>query len=141
MNSFVFDYLQLTQNAVDGTMIYQWSGRRVLDVAVHPRDGRVFALMPSNEIYVYDPARRTDELFYEGDHLISCISLSSTGQFLLINLVRHEEMVCLDVNSDTVVARYRGLQEQRYIIRPCFAGTQDEVVVSGSEGTMAYDLH
>jgi hypothetical protein len=98
------------QNATDGSITYQWSGRRILDTAVHPRDGRVFVLMPNNDIYVYDPARRTDELFYEGDHLVSCIE------------------------SEAVVARYCGLREQRYVLRPCFAGYQDEVVVCGSEG-------
>lgn len=123
------------QNATDGSISYQWSGRRILDAAVHPRDGRVFVLMPSNEIYLYDPTRRTDELFYEGDHLVSCIGLSTTGRYLLVNLVRHEEIVCLDVQSETLVARYRGLREQRYVLRPCFAGCQDEAVVSGSEGT------
>jgi hypothetical protein len=122
------------QNATDGSITYQWSGRRILDTAVHPRDGRVFVLMPNNDIYVYDPARRTDELFYEGDHLVSCICLSTSGRYLLVNLVRHEEIVCLDIESEAVVARYRGVREQRYVLRPCFAGYQDEVVVCGSEG-------
>lgn len=122
------------QNVVDGSVAYQWGGRRVLDVAVHPDGARVFVLISGTEIRSYDVASRADELLFHADALVSCMRLSPSGKHLLVNVIGVEEIVCLEVDADVVVATYTGVREQRYVLRPCFSGRDSELVVCGSEG-------
>ncbi|RLN37277.1 hypothetical protein BBJ28_00010305 [Nothophytophthora sp. Chile5] len=94
----------------------------------------MFVLISSNEIRVYDMARKSDELFLKTAHPISCLSISSSGKYLLVNLLQQSEILCVEIATGSTVARYRGLREQRYVLRPCFGGAHDELVMSGSEG-------
>ena len=114
--------------------MYKWSGQRVLDIVVHPHDTKVFVLTSGNEIRVYDIACKSDELFLRVEPLISCISISPSGTFMLVNFVKQEKIVCVEIASGSIVAKYRGIREQRYVLRPCFCGFDDELVASGSEG-------
>jgi mannose-6-phosphate isomerase-like protein (cupin superfamily) len=107
----------------------------VLDVAVHPHESQVFVLISGHEIRVYDVALKTDELFLVGDHLMSCLSISSSGKFLLVNFVKQEELACVEIATGSVVAKYHGIREERYVLRPCFGGVHDEIVACGSEGS------
>ncbi|OWZ08019.1 hypothetical protein PHMEG_00019501 [Phytophthora megakarya] len=120
-------------NPSEGSMSYQWSGRRVLDVVVHPHDNKVFVLISGYEIRVYDIAHKADELFLEAEHLMSCLSISPSGKFLLVNFVKHEQIACIEIATGSVLAKYRGVREQRYVLRPCFVGTHNELVACGSE--------
>ncbi|KAL3657381.1 hypothetical protein V7S43_017700 [Phytophthora oleae] len=125
-------------NATDGSISYQWSGRRVLDVVVHPHDSKVFVLTSGNEIRVYDIAHKSDELFLETEYLVSCLAMSPSGKFLLVNSVKQEQLACVEISTGSVVAKYRGIREQRYVLRPCFTGAHSELVVSGSEDGNIY---
>ncbi|KAG6615793.1 WD40 repeat-containing protein [Phytophthora cinnamomi] len=125
-------------SANEGSIVYQWSGRRVLDVVVHPNESKVFVLISGYEIRVYDIAHKSDELFFEAEHLISCLSISSSGKFLLMNLLKQEQVMCVEVATGSVIAKYRGIREQRYVLRPCFVGAHSELVVSGSEDGKVY---
>lgn len=127
------------QNVADGSVAYQWGGRRVLDMAVHPDGQRVFVLISGVEIRVFDLASKADELFFRADELVSCICLAPSGKFLLVNLIRDEEIVCLEVDAELIVAKYSGLAERRYVLRPCFSGHDEELVVCGSEGVCWWD--
>ncbi|EEY58772.1 uncharacterized protein PITG_10905 [Phytophthora infestans T30-4] len=123
-------------NAGESSVAYQWSGRRVLDVIVHPHDSKVFVLISGYEIRVYDVAHKSDELFIESENLMSCLTVSPSGKFLLVNFVKQEQLACIDVGTGSVVAKYHGVREQRYVLRPCFMGAHSELVASGSEGTL-----
>ncbi|POM63739.1 Hypothetical protein PHPALM_20820 [Phytophthora palmivora] len=125
-------------NANDSSIAYQWSGRRVLDVVVHPHDSKVFVLISGYEIRVYDIAHKSDELFLEADHLMSCLGISPSGKFLLVNFVKHEQIACVEIATSAVVAKYRGIREQRYVLRPCFTGAHSELVACGSEDGKVY---
>ncbi|RLN57393.1 hypothetical protein BBJ28_00002695 [Nothophytophthora sp. Chile5] len=122
------------QNAAEGTIAYQWGGRRVLDIVVDTHDSEMFVLISSDEIRVYDMAHKSDELFLKTAHPISCLSISSSGKYLLVNLLQQSEILCVEIATGSTVAKYRRLREQRYVLRPCFGGAHDELVVSGSEG-------
>lgn len=131
--------MSYTQNVVDGSMAYQWSGRRVLDLAIHLDGKKAFVLISGLEIRVYDLEAKSDELFFKSDVLISCISLSPLGKYLLVNFIQEEEIACLEIGAELIVAKYSGLKEQRYVTRPCFSGSHSEFIVSGSEGTSGQD--
>lgn len=115
-------------------MAYQWGGRRILDLAIHPDGKKVFVLISGLELRVYDLETKSDELFFKSDVLISCISLSPLGKYLLVNFIQVEELTCLEIGAELIVAKYSGLKEQRYVTRPCFSGSHSEIIVSGSEG-------
>ncbi|KUF89406.1 WD repeat-containing protein 26 [Phytophthora nicotianae] len=123
------------RNANENSIAYQWSGRRVLDVVVHPHDSKVFVLISGYEIRVYDVAHKSDELFIEADNVMSCLTISPSGKFLLVNFVKQEQLTCIEIATGSVVAKYHGIREQRYVLRPCFIGAHSELVASGSEGT------
>ncbi|KAF4036867.1 WD domain G-beta repeat [Phytophthora infestans] len=125
-------------NAGESSVAYQWSGRRVLDVIVHPHDSKVFVLISGYEIRVYDVAHKSDELFIESENLMSCLTVSPSGKFLLVNFVKQEQLACIDVGTGSVVAKYHGVREQRYVLRPCFMGAHSELVASGSEDGKVY---
>ncbi|ETL81752.1 hypothetical protein L917_17978 [Phytophthora nicotianae] len=120
-------------NANENSIAYQWSGRRVLDVVVHPHDSKVFVLISGYEIRVYDVAHKSDELFIEADNVMSCLTISPSGKFLLVNFVKQEQLTCIEIATGSVVAKYHGIREQRYVLRPCFIGAHSELVASGSE--------
>ncbi|CAI5732598.1 unnamed protein product [Peronospora destructor] len=125
-------------NANEGSTAYQWSGRRVLDIAVHPHDSKVFVLTSGYEVRVYDITLKSDQLFLQTEHLVSCLSISPSGKFILVNFVKEEQIACMEMATGSVVAKYRGLREQRYVLRPCFGGDHSELVVSGSEDGAVY---
>ncbi|TYZ63081.1 hypothetical protein PybrP1_011769, partial [[Pythium] brassicae (nom. inval.)] len=127
----------LLWNVADGSIAYQWGGRRVLDMAMHPDGKRAFVLISGVEIRVYDLESKADELFFRAEELVSCISLAPSGKFLLVNLIRDEKIVCLEVDTGLIVATYSGLVEQRYVLRPCFGGHGDELAYS--HGRFAID--
>ncbi|KAG7396405.1 Dipeptidyl peptidase 2 [Phytophthora boehmeriae] len=128
-------------NANDGSVAYQWSGRRALDIVVHPHESKVFVLVSGYEIRTYDIAQKTDGLFFKAERVISCIEISPCGKFLLINFVKQEQLVCLDIATVSIIAKYHGISEKRYVLRPCFCGTHCELVVSGSEDGRVYLWH
>ncbi|KAF4321737.1 hypothetical protein JM18_003629, partial [Phytophthora kernoviae] len=130
-----------TENANDGSVAYQWSGRRALDIVVHPHESKVFVLVSGYEIRAYDIAHKTDEVFFKAEQLVSCIEISPSGRFLLINFVKQDQIVCLEIATVSIIAKYRGIREQRYVLRPCFGGTHCELVVSGSEDGKVYLWH
>uniref|UniRef100_K3WHL7 Uncharacterized protein n=1 Tax=Globisporangium ultimum (strain ATCC 200006 / CBS 805.95 / DAOM BR144) TaxID=431595 RepID=K3WHL7_GLOUD len=125
-------------NTADGSIAYQWGGRRILDFAIHPGGKKVFILISGVEIREYDLVAKSDELFFKGEHLISCIAISSTGNHLLINFIQTEEIACLEINSETILPKYIGAKEKRFITRPCFVGQQNGIVTCGSEDAKIY---
>ncbi|KAG3118583.1 hypothetical protein PI124_g5098 [Phytophthora idaei] len=125
-------------NANESSIAYQWSGRRVLDVVVHPHNSKVFVLISGCEIRVYDIANKSDELFLESENLMSCLTISPSGKFLLVNFVKQEQLACIEIATGSVVAKYLGIREQRYVLRPCFIGAHSELVASGSEDGRVY---
>ncbi|CAI5721736.1 unnamed protein product [Peronospora effusa] len=125
-------------NANEGSTAYQWSGRKVLDIAVHPHESKVFVLTSGYEVRVYDTTLKSDTLFLQAEHLVSCLSICPSGKFLLVNFVKEEQIACVEIATGSVVAKYRGLRERRYVLRPCFGGDHSELVVSGSEDGAVY---
>src|SRR4051794_39699389 len=105
-------------------------------MAIHPQGDQAFVLCSETELRVYNLVDKSDRLLLRADHLISSITLSPSSDFLLLNFIEHEEIACLNITTDTIVSRQRGFKQKRYILHPCFAGVDDELVVSGSEGTM-----
>lgn len=105
-------------------------------MVVHPHESKVFVLISAFEIRAYDVALRSDELLLEAEHAISCLNISSSGRFLLMNLLKQEQVVCVEVATGSVIAKYRGIREQRYVLRPCFVGAHSELVACGSEGKL-----
>lgn len=107
----------------------------MLDIVVHPHGSKVFVLISGNEIRVYDITHKSDELFLQAEHLVSCLSISPSGKFLLVNFVKQEQIACVEIATGSIIAKYRGIHELRYVLRPCFSGAHSELVASGSEGT------
>ncbi|KAL7680041.1 putative translation initiation factor, beta propellor-like domain, WD40-repeat-containing [Plasmopara halstedii] len=127
------DKLLVLWNATDNSVVYQWSGRRVVDVVVHPRNSNVFVLLPGFELRVYDVTQKSDHLILQTKHVVSCLVISSCGHFLLLNCIKEEQVMCVESTTGRTLATFQGMREQRYILRPCFIGFQHELVASGSE--------
>ncbi|GLD93339.1 hypothetical protein PINS_up001931 [Pythium insidiosum] len=131
-------------NVEDSAITYQWTGRRILDIAVHLDGSRVYALTGTNEIRVYSLLDKSDECFYRSDTSLSCVVSSprfristsrsdSIADSVLINSFATKELLCLDAENMTIISRCSGFKQKRYIVRPCFAGTSNELIVGGSE--------
>ncbi|TMW55904.1 hypothetical protein Poli38472_008552 [Pythium oligandrum] len=129
-------------NVDDGSMVYQWGGRRILDIAMHP-DGIQFIVLTSDvEVHAYNLQDKSDRSLLRSDHLISCIEISQSvasgsktdqAQYLLLNLIENQDIACLDLSTEVLTARFKGIKQDRYILRPSFSGYYNELIVSGSE--------
>ena len=71
---------------------------------------------------------------------ITSLSLSSDGRHLLVN-VASEEVHLWDTHERRLLHRYRGHKQGRFVLRSCFGGRDESLVLSGSEDTQIYVWH
>lgn len=142
----------------DGTVQFQWraSGYRVIDASLSA-DGRRLVAVAKHEnsderpldrgvvngsatathgdirVMVFDVQERRQEKVFSLRKEPTCLSVSNDGRYALINHSPSE--VCLyDLDRNGALVRsYTGHQQANYIVRSCFGGWNQNLVISGSE--------
>ena len=68
--------------------------------------------------------------------------VSHLAQYLFLSEICSwdQEILLWDLSTGLLAREYTGLRRERHMIRSCFGGADDTLVVSGSEGTQSCDL-
>ena len=65
---------------------------------------------------------------------MTCISISRDSRYMLINMAENEVQL-IDIETAEVVRRFLGQRQSEFIIRSAFGGADENLIISGSEGT------
>ncbi|RWW74728.1 hypothetical protein BHE74_00017319 [Ensete ventricosum] len=127
---------------LEGNELEVWEGERmpkVTDLAVTP-DGRCLISICSNKEILIRDFHRGNEWKIHEEHSITSLSLSSDGQFLIVNL-NSEEIHLWNINvSSSLPDKFRGHKQGKYVIRSCFGGSNSLFIASGSEDSQVMFL-
>ena len=106
---------------------------RISDCAIS-RDGKHLAATTlKNRILLYDLPSRQKIAEWPMEDKLTSITFSADGRELLVNM-NEGRVFTLDVGSGEVVQRFEGVRQKHFVVRSCFGGAGEGVVVSGSEG-------
>jgi WD40 repeat protein len=135
------DKLIYRWNIDEDMPIHQWSGTRVNDLAVSHDGSQMVAICSEKKIRLYqvDDSRSTEKLFAESEAITS-LCLSEDSRFLLVNIAS-QEIHLWDLKEESIVQKYTGHKQGRFVIRSSFGGTNQAFIISGSEDSQVYIWH
>eukprot|EP00183_Erythrolobus_madagascarensis_P002470 CAMPEP_0185848838 /NCGR_PEP_ID=MMETSP1354-20130828/3564_1 /TAXON_ID=708628 /ORGANISM="Erythrolobus madagascarensis, Strain CCMP3276" /LENGTH=243 /DNA_ID=CAMNT_0028549285 /DNA_START=11 /DNA_END=742 /DNA_ORIENTATION=+ len=117
-------------------------GVRVNDLAVTPDGKTLVVICTERKVRFYDLNKLSEmeERQIVENETPTSLSLSADGNRLLVNIssASQPQIHAWDVHSSTLVNRYCGQRQIRFVIRSCFGGHEDMFVVSGSEDNNVY---
>eukprot|EP00158_Paraphelidium_tribonemae_P004381 Partr_v1_DN26722_c0_g1_i6_m8393 putative WD repeat domain 26 len=121
---------------VDGTLLYRWMGARITDLAIDSTGSQMIAVCHERKIRIYDLNLKSEQYIQE-EHSITSLALSADSRYALVN-VAAEEIHLWDLETKTLVHKYTGQKQGRFVIRSCFGGVDQNFIVSGSEDCNVY---
>lgn len=128
------DDRELSLWGLQGQSIHKWLGPRIFDLAVTPDGKRLVAVCGEQKVHVYN--LETHELEYQAhmESNMTSVSVSRDSKYMLINMACLEEVHLYEIETTALVQRFIGQKQREYIIRSCFGGADENLIVSGSEG-------
>ena len=125
---------QLCLWTLDGRDSYKWSiDYRVQDCSITPDGQRMVTISSEAEIFVYNFVTRQEEYSMRVKTKMTCISISRDSRYLLVNMADNEVQL-IDIETADIVRRFLGLTQTQNVIRSTFAGADENLIMSGSEG-------
>jgi len=132
------DDKDLTVWNLQGIAIHTWNGSRIYDLAITPDGQRLVAICVEKMVHVYNFITR--ELEYEcnlGSDLTS-VAVSKDSKFMIINMATMQEVHLYDIETTNLIQRYAGQKQGEFVIRSCFGGADENLILSGSEDGLVY---
>jgi WD40 repeat protein len=136
-----------------GSVMARWSGLRVRDMAISSDGSWLMALCGGDATLRLLQIRsgRSPAIEQLGDvdfgdacgspilakAIITSITPSPSSDCVLFQ-TQGGGLCCWDIHAKQCIASYSGHLQKRYILRPCFGGTNDGFVASGSEDGKVY---
>ena len=125
---------QISLFDMSGQAVHHWDTNfRAQDVAITPDGSRLIISSVDQDIVIYKFLARQEERRITLRSKITCLSISKDSKFLLASLAA-EELHLVDIESGEVVQRYVGQKQGKCVIRSCFGGVDENLIISGSEG-------
>jgi len=133
----------------DGNLLHKWELTcRIQDLAA-TKDGSKLLVVDSDKgVKVFDVASRNVLMSLPESDAVTSICVSRLRDELLVNVAQHVSALqegpsvrLWDLTSRRVLQRYLGHFQSRFVVRSCFAGDREEMVVSGSEDAQVYIWH
>lgn len=123
---------------LEGQDVHMWDFARsqINDLVVSPNGQWLIVITQEKRIRLYDIQKGEKESLEEMDAITS-LSISDDSRYLLVN-VASQEVHLWDLDSRTLVQKYSGHKQSRFVIRSCFGGVDQGFVVSGSEDNNVY---
>ncbi|KAL1244329.1 WD repeat-containing protein [Trichinella spiralis] len=131
---------QFYQCDLEGTVVDSWEGVRVRSIQ-YRKDGRtVLAADTHHRIRSYCFDDLTDKTVIKEDHSLMHFSIDKSEHFALCS-VANQGVHLWDLESGSLVRRYRGVVQGYFNIFSCFGGVDEKYVASGSEVGKVYIWH
>lgn len=128
-----------------------WSGEcigsyepssRVNDLCVSTDGEKLIVICCDNAIQVFDTKTGAELARMSENISITSLSLAQDDNFLLVNTsasdVESPEIHIWDLGKQKVFRKYMGFKQKRYVIRACFGGYDQMLVLCGSEDNFVY---
>lgn len=126
---------QLCLWTLDGRPSYIWNiDYRIQDCAISSDGQRMVTISPECQIYVYNFVTREEEYSIRLRTKMTCLSISRDSRYMLVNLADNEVQL-IDIETAEIVRRFLGQKQGKYVIRSSFGGADENLIISGSEGT------
>jgi WD repeat-containing protein 26 len=120
-----------------GTIIHQWSLDRIFDIAITPDGAKMVAICNDRKLHIYnihEDFRAVGSC--QMPHNMTSIVASNDSRYVLINSMA-QEVHLWDIEKPQLIRKYVGQTQEKFMIRSCFGGPEQNFVLSGSEGTIS----
>jgi hypothetical protein len=91
------------------------------------------------QIFVYNFITREEEYSSRMNNESTCISISKDSKYMLLNMA-DDELRLIEIGTGDLVQTFRGQKQGEYVIRSAFGGADQNLVLSGSEGTSKLEV-
>jgi len=119
---------------LSGTVLQQWSMDRMFDLAVTPDGSKLVAICNERKLHIYNVLDSFREVMsYQMGHNMTSVTVSNDSKYVLINSMA-QEVHLWDIEKFRLVRKYVGQTQEKFMIRSCFGGPEQNFVLSGSEG-------
>lgn len=133
-------------NVETGSCIASYPVSKHVNDIVVSKDGKVLiATCSDNAIQIFDTTSKEQVDSMNEPVSVTSLFLSNDGQSLLIGTNSNEnadmqdpEMHIWNLKSMKIEQTFKGFKQTRYIIRGCFGGHNQMLVLSGSEDNLVY---
>ncbi|CAJ1335932.1 unnamed protein product [Effrenium voratum] len=134
---------------IDGTLLHRWElNCRIQDLAATKDGSRLLVVDSDKSLKVFDVHSHSALPCLPESDAVTSICVSRLRDELLVNVAQHVSALhegpairLWDLGSRRVLQRYLGHFQSRFVVRSCFAGDREEMVVSGSEDAQVYIWH
>ena len=131
---------QLCLWTLDGNPSYSWAiDYRVQGCAISQDGQRMVTISPERQIFVYNFVTREEEYSILLRSKMTCLSISRDSKYMLVNLADNEVQL-IDIETAEIVRRFLGQKQGTFMIRSTFGGADENLIISGSEGTSDHRL-
>ena len=118
---------------LQGNDLYHWAvDYRVYGCAISP-NGQRLVTISEYKICVYNLLTRENVYAIQTLKKMSCVTISRDSRYMLISMT-DTEIHLYDVETADIIRKYSGKQQGESVIRSSFGGSDENMVVSGSEG-------
>jgi WD repeat-containing protein 26 len=115
---------------------------RVNDLTVSADGSRLIVICTDNRIQVFDTGSKAEIATMTESVSITSLALSSDGRHLLVNTSASDEerpeIHIWDLVEERLCQKLRGYRQKRFVIRGCFGGAEQMLVLCGSEDSHVY---
>jgi len=123
---------------LSGTVLQQWSMDRMFDLAVTPDGSKMVAICNERKLHIYNVLDSFREVMsYQMGHNMTSVTVSNDSKYVLINSMA-QEVHLWDIEKFRLVRKYVGQTQEKFMIRSCFGGPEQNFVLSGSEGMSVF---
>jgi WD40 repeat protein len=121
-----------------GNIIHQWSLDRLYDIAITPDGSKMVAICNDRKLHIYSIHDDFRELLsYQMSHNMTSVVASNDSKYVLINSMA-QEVHLWDIEKFQLVRKFVGQTQEKFMIRSCFGGPDQNFVLSGSEGSFSF---
>lgn len=126
---------------VDGSVLHRWSDlRRVSAVCVDTTGSHAVAVFMGKSMAIVSLASKELLRTFHTSHEITSLSMARDGVGALVS-TRDQVIQLWNVHTGTLQHAYTGHCQTRFIVRSCFGGECDSIVLSGSEDSNVFVWH
>ena len=114
---------------------HTWTANyRVQDLAISPDGQRLVVIAVEKQLTVYNLKTYEEEYSLRLKTDLTCINIGRDSKQMLVNM-SDNELQLIDINSAEIIQRFMGQKQGKYVIRSSFGGADENLIISGSEGT------